>query len=275
MADPSSSDSAGYGNVYREFDSPLMQRLRGEAYGKDIGQHSWATAEELVEAIPRLKLTRTSRLLDLGCGPCGPLTFLARETGCQGFGADFSAEAIAAGRARAAAMNLGKPLTLQQAELNDPLPVGDAAVDAVLSVDVVLHLRDRLSVFREVVRVLCPGGRFLFTDAAVLTAAISEEEIRNRAIHRPTHFVPPGYNEHVLEAAGLRLLEQHDRTANLLQNATGRLTARLAHRAEVEKLEGAPAFARQVGYLEGVIALSQRGALSRIEYLAEPKAGLR
>ena len=33
----------GYESFYRDFDSPLMRQLRREAYGEDIGQHSWVT----------------------------------------------------------------------------------------------------------------------------------------------------------------------------------------------------------------------------------------
>ena len=36
-----------YESFYREFDSPLMRKLRREAYGEDIGQHSWVSADEL------------------------------------------------------------------------------------------------------------------------------------------------------------------------------------------------------------------------------------
>jgi SAM-dependent methyltransferase len=269
MSDPESPPLPSYDAYYKAFDSPLMQQLRHEAYGKDIGQHSWATAEELEQDISRLKLTPKSRLLDLGCGPCGPLTFIVARVGCHGFGADSSAEAIASGRARTAAMNLEGLLTLQQADLNHPLPSANAAFDGVLSVDVLLHLRDRESVFREVARVLTSGGRFLFTDAAVLTGAISDEEVRLRALHGYTQFVPPGVNEAALEGSGFRLLERQDRTASLLKNASGRLATRLAHRPELEKLEGTANFERQLRYLETAVTLSQRRGLSRMMYLAE------
>ena len=36
-----------YESFYREFDSPLMRRVRLEAYGEDIGQNSWVSAPEL------------------------------------------------------------------------------------------------------------------------------------------------------------------------------------------------------------------------------------
>ncbi len=264
------SETRPYGSIYKEFDSPLMRLLRQEAYGHDIGQHSWVTAEELTADIPRLQLSRDSHLLDLGCGPCGPLTFVIAQVGCRGTGADSSAEAIAAGQARAASFQLQESLTLQVADLDKPMPFA-TAFSAVMSLDVILHLRDRGAVFQEVARVLTPRGRFLFTDGAVLTGAVSNQEMEKRAIHGHTQIVPPGFNERLLAQAGLKLLEQHDRTASLLKNATGRLAARMSHRAELEQLEGPAGFEREVQYLETVVALSQRGALSRIMYLAESK----
>jgi hypothetical protein len=36
-----------YDGIHGEFDSPLMRQIRQEAYGEDIGQHSWVTADEL------------------------------------------------------------------------------------------------------------------------------------------------------------------------------------------------------------------------------------
>jgi hypothetical protein len=76
----------------------------------------------------------------------------------------------------------------------------------------------------------------------------------------------------MLELAGFRLVMCIDRTTNLLKSATGRLNARLNHRAEVERLEGSAYFAGQQQYLETVVGLSQRGALSRMMYLAESRA---
>jgi SAM-dependent methyltransferase len=269
---PAGSEGRGYDDVYGEFDSPLMRQLRLEAYGKDIGQHSWVTAEELEGDIARLQLSRASRFLDLGCGPGGPLTFIIGLVACHGSGTDWSARAIAAGRARATSLGLEGFVTLQEADLNEPIPFGNASFDAVMSLDVILHLRDRAGVFREVARVLIPGGKFLFTDAGVITGSLSDEEIRLRAFHGTTQFVPPGFNERMLELAGFRLIDRNDRTASLLKNATGRLAARLAHRAELEKLEGASYFERQQRYLETVIGLAQRRAVARMMYLAESGA---
>jgi SAM-dependent methyltransferase len=263
----------GYGPTYRDFDSPLMRRLRKEAYGEDIGQHSWVGAEELREDIPRLRLARASRFLDLGCGPGGPLTFVLGAVGCLGTGTDLSAAALDVGRARAAALGLERSMTVFEADLNEPLRFAADSFDAVMALDVVLHLHDRAQLFREVARTLTSGGRFLFTDAGVVKGAVSDREVAARSVHGYTQFVAPGFNERTLESAGLRLLEIEDRTASVLKNATGRLEGMIAHRAELEALKGAADVDRQQRYLETVIDLSRRGAVSRVMYLAASERG--
>jgi SAM-dependent methyltransferase len=264
-------EGQGYDRVYGDFDSPLNQKLRQEAYGRDIGQHSWVTVEELEEDIPRLRLSGASHFLDLGCGPGGPLAYIAGRAGCRASGMDISEEAIASAKARAALLGIGRRLTFRKADSNEPIPHESGSFNAVVSLDVVLHLRDRGAVFGEVARVLIPGGRFLFTDAGVITGSVSDEEVRLRAIHGYTQFCPPGFNERMLELARLRLVDCVDRTAGLLKNATGRLAARRAHQAELQKIEGDASFKRQQEYLETVIELSRRGAVSRMMYLTEAK----
>jgi SAM-dependent methyltransferase len=269
MCGQSEFEDRSYDAIYNEFELPSMRKVRLEAHGKDIGQHSWVTTAELEEDIPRLRLNRASRLLDLGCGACGPLVFTLGLVGCHASGVDLSTKAIAAARARVAASGLEELVTLHEADLNEPMPFNSGIFDAVMSLDVIVHLRDRALVFREVARILVPGGRFLFTDAGVITGPISDDEIRRRAFYGYTQFCPLGFNERMLELAGLRLVECIDRTGNLLKNSTGRLRARLNHRADLEQLEGNDCFERQQGYLETVVGLSQRGVMSRLMYLAE------
>lgn len=267
----SDHETRGYESAYEEFDSPLKKRLRREAYGEDVGQHSWVTADELRSDIARLRLSSASRLLDIGCGPCGPLTYILKAIGCRGTGTELSASALAAGRARAAALGVDHLLTLESSDLDQPLAFADGTFDATLAIDVILHVRDRASVFREVARVLGPAGRFLFTDAGVVTGPVSGLEITRRSAHGFTTFSPPGFNERALAEAGFRLLETEDRTASVVQNAAGRHAARLSNQEPLKRLEGRESFERQQQYLEAVIEISRRGAVSRFMYLAESR----
>jgi len=258
-----------YESFYREFDSPLMRQLRREAYGEDIGQHSWVGAEELRADIQRLKLSPSSRFLDLGCGPCGPLTYILAHVGCHGTGMEISSSALQAGRKRAASLGIEAFLSVQEADLNEPLPFEPHSFDAAMSLDVVLHLRDRERFFLEVAKLLRPGGRFLVTDAGVLTGSVSNQDVRKRSVHGYTQFVTEGWNELLLESAGLRLIETENRTMSVLRNASGRLAAMQAHRTELAQVMSAADFGKQLDYLETIVELSRRGAVSRFMYLTE------
>jgi len=259
----------GYEDLYESFDSALAREIRREAYGEDFGQHSWATADELRECIPRLRLSPTSRILDIGCGPAGPLTFIVGAVGCRGVGLDVSAAALEAGSSRVSELGLDRLITLLPADSNEPIPFGNDSFEAVISVDVVLHLQDRSSLFREVARVLVPGGRFWFTDAGVVTGPVSSEDIERRSMHGYTQFAPHGFNERELQAAGLTMVSVADRTDSLLTNASGRFAARAARQRGLEEVEREDVFERQQRYLETVIRLARDGAVTRLSYLVE------
>lgn len=269
---PPESRADGYEAFYRDFDTPLMRQVRREAYGEDIGQHSWVSVEELRTDIQRLAVTPASRFLDLGCGPGGPLAFVVANAGCLGTGIELSLSAVKVARARAAAMGIESRLSVRQGDLNEALALDAASFDAVIAIDVVLHLRDREGFFRRVAQLLANGGHFLFTDAGVVTGSLSSDEIRRRSVNGYTQFVAPGWNERLLAKAGLRMVESDDRTPSVHAVACARLDALLAHRAELEQLSGAPSVAAQQDYLEAVIDLAGRKALSRIMYLAEVAA---
>jgi len=260
--------TGGYDSIYSGFDSPLMRQVRRESYGEDIGQHSWVTAEDFRRDMASLGLSASTRLLDLGCGAGGPLTYAMRETGCWATGVDASEPALASARERARVLGVEQRIRLTQADLNQPLALPARLFEAAISLDVILHLENRQELFHEVARVLVPGGRFLFTDAGVLTGAVSDAEILHRSLHAQVQFQPPGFNERALEAAGFRVLETEDRSVSQRALAEARHVARLAHQDELAKIEG-DEFELHQRYLETVIAISRRGAVARRMFLAQ------
>lgn len=94
------------------------------------------------------------RVLDLGAGP-GDGTAMLAETGATVAGVDFSRTMVATARRR------HPGLTFHDGDA-EVLPFADGAFDAVVSNFVVHHLARPAAVFREVSRVLAPGGRFAF-----------------------------------------------------------------------------------------------------------------
>lgn len=262
-------NKTNYEGFYRDFDLQVMRQMRIEAYGEDLGQHSWVSADELRRDIELLKLSSSSFLLDLGCGPGGILAFIAEQRRCRCVGLEISHAALRAARVMACERGVENLVDLRTGDFNEPLPFADHSFCVVVAFDVILHARNRREVFQEIGRVLKPGGGFLFTDAAVLTGAISNESVRLRSSQGFTQIVSPGFNERLLTEVGLRVAVTEDRTANVVTAAKGRLLARQRHRAELECFESTSQFDTYQQYLEEVVKLASDASLSRIMYLCE------
>ena len=94
MANRETHLSREYAAVYSQFDSPLIQKVRSEAFEEDIGQHSWIVVNELREYLDWLSLSRADQVLDFGCGPAGPLTYLVTHSAVTATGVDINAAAL-------------------------------------------------------------------------------------------------------------------------------------------------------------------------------------
>ena len=99
-------------------------------------------------------LPATGRMLDVGCGE-GQVARVAAEQGLEVVGVDPSHTQVLLARERASG-----PSYLQGSATG--LGVGDESVDVVVACLVFEHIADVDAALAEVVRVLRPGGRFLF-----------------------------------------------------------------------------------------------------------------
>ena len=150
-----------YSAVYSQFDSSLIQKVRSEAFEEDIGQHSWIVAKDLREYLDWFALSTTDHVLDFGCGPAGPLTYVVSQAGVKATGVDINATALASARNRVSMMGLSERIALQDVSEEATLPFEDNCFNAVISIDVMMHLPDRARSFSEL-WASARSGRLLF-----------------------------------------------------------------------------------------------------------------
>lgn len=261
-----------YGASYRNFATDLYAEIRREAFGEDIGQTGWLTAEEQDLFLEWLHLSRPSQLLDLACGSGKPTLRIAQKTGCHVSGVDLHGDAIASARASARELGYEGRTKFYHGNAAERLAFVNSSFDAITCIDAINHLPDRPRVLEEWRRVLKPGGQLLFTDPIVLTGPMTNVEIAVRASIGLFVFVPAGLDEALLEDAGFEVERVEDRTGNMAANAAGWLAARARREADLRGIEGDDVFAGQQRFLATAALLAKEGRLSRVAILARRKS---
>ena len=144
----------------------LMWQMSRQAYGADYpdqvqpwGMTTWWTLGRFVAG---LRVGPGQSLLDLACGRGGVGLWLARATGAELTGVDFSPVAVAGAAIRATEFVPQGRARFTVGDLTATgLPAG--SMDGAVCADAVFFATDRVSVFAETRRILRPGARFLFT----------------------------------------------------------------------------------------------------------------
>jgi SAM-dependent methyltransferase len=262
-----SEDIPLYASAYAGFG--VRDRVRQATYGDDIGQSGWLTSDELERFAEWLDLNHESRLLDIGCGSGGPVLRLAEMSGARVVGIDRLAEGITTATRLARERGLNDRAEFVRTDAGGRLPFADQTFSAVISIDVMCHLPNRLEILREWHRVTAPDARILFTDPTIITGLVVDSEIEARSSIGTYVFSAAARNDELLSEAGFELLRCEDLTENMAAMAGRWHDARAHFRDELLTDEGEGTFEGIQRFLSASHALARDRRLSRYAYLAK------
>jgi SAM-dependent methyltransferase len=103
------------------------------------------------------------RVLDVGCGIGGPARFLRRTFDCAVTGVDITAEFCEVAKDLNARTGLADGIDIRQGDAL-ALPFPDDSFDVVWTQHVAMNIADKGALYRELHRVVRPGGRLAFFD---------------------------------------------------------------------------------------------------------------
>jgi SAM-dependent methyltransferase len=258
-----------YDAAYGNFSNKVLQEVRREAFGDDIGQNSWITTSEFLRLLNHLGLESKSNVLEVACGSGGPALFIARTFGCHVTGIDINEQAIATADKMARDQKLDSLVRFSRADAGVALPFENETFDAITCIDAIHHLPDRLRFLKESHRILRRGRRLLFTDPVIVTGLISNEEIAVRSSVGFFLFSPPGEDERLIKASGFRVLAREDVTENMSEMSRRRRDSRQKHIGELIQIEGEETFKGTQRFFSMVHTLARERRLSRFAFVCK------
>jgi ubiquinone/menaquinone biosynthesis C-methylase UbiE len=257
-----------YNTSYGNSEIEVYSDVRRETYGQDLGQTSWVSTEELTEIPSLLQINASSNVLEIGCGAGGCALHFAETVGCRVTGIDVNAHGIRTAEHSARAQRLAERARFIERDASTRLPFSDETFEAAYSNDAFCHIPNRMNLLRECRRVLKTGGRLLFSDALVVSGAITNEEIAARSSIGYYVFVPRGENERLIQEAGLTFLQAQDTTQQAAEISQRWRDARARRKSALVKIEGETNFEGLQRFLDCVHNLTAENRLERFVYIA-------
>ncbi|HEY4890964.1 MAG TPA: class I SAM-dependent methyltransferase [Reyranella sp.] len=155
-------------------------------------------------------LTAGMSVLDVGSGVGGPARFLAATCGCRVTGIDLSEPFVEAARYLTGRTGQGGQVSFETASALE-LPFESGRFDVVLLQHVAMNIADRPRLYREIRRVLKPGGR-LATFDVVLTGGEPHYPVPWARTPATSFLLTEAATRAAIEPAGFRTLAWHDDT---------------------------------------------------------------
>jgi sterol 24-C-methyltransferase len=135
----------GWGNSFH-----FAPRKRGESFAASIARSERALSDVL-------GLRPGMRVMDVGCGVGGPMCRIARYSGAHIIGVNINDYQVGLAKKLIARSGLAARCDAVKADFMN-LPASLTGFDAAYAVEATVHAPDKAGVFREIFKILKPGG---------------------------------------------------------------------------------------------------------------------
>ena len=112
-----------------------------------------------------LSVTAKDHLLDVGSGIGGPARYMTHRFGCKVTGIDLTAEFCDVARHLTKLMGMEAKVDFRQGDAL-AMPVSNGSFDGAYSMNVSMNIADKSAFYREIRRVLKPGGWLMLSELA-------------------------------------------------------------------------------------------------------------
>ncbi len=140
------------GQVEKMYIPPAMDLAKGIIENQNLFERRMAAD---------LGLKKGSKVLDVGCGRGRIASHMAAHTGAKVTGVNIDHDQLESAKKFSKSKGLSKQVQFQEWDLNKiPFPFEDGAFDAIYEVQVFSLSKDRVKLFKDLYRMLKPGGKF-------------------------------------------------------------------------------------------------------------------
>ncbi|MCB9012012.1 MAG: methyltransferase domain-containing protein [Actinobacteria bacterium] len=260
----SANTGIDYSELHR-IDSPANRALRVDLWrqGDDLGQHSFVTPAYFRAYAQRLGMGPGIRVLDVGSGTGGPAIYMAEVSGCDMTGLEVNEVGIEVANRLAANTTVQDRVRFVQAD-GMQMPFEDASFDIVISMNVMNVFEDKVGLFREVRRVLRPGGTWAFL-SGTFDFGPEDDDVRDRlargyAIPQYTDTLA-GYKAKLREA-GFVVDEVVEYLSDFRETMQRWLDAWIKHRDAIAEEQGAEQTDYHIVYFTSYLEMIDAGKAS-------------